>query len=178
MCASAVEDESFPGPPVRWRSAHRRCCESQFSRHGRPACPIVSACGSLGADRQSLWSLCVRGYMRVAELARPGSAKQTHEMQCTCSLAPSSSAVCLGGLTRRAFKPCLPAPFLLWQCRRNSLEPTASSRAGPYWHGRWLLLAYGRSRPRAVNLAHRLRTTLRRTHRARRVPMLSPPLIP
>ena len=39
--ASIAEREALPGPPVRWRSAHRRCSASQFSMHGRPELPSV-----------------------------------------------------------------------------------------------------------------------------------------
>ena len=110
-CASVAEREAFPGPPVRWRSAHRQCCGSQFSRHGRPVQPSVGASRLHGATRQSLWSVSAHGHMRVAELARPRTAKQTRAMECPSFLVAvklQQFAPVVSGVA--AFKACLPAP--------------------------------------------------------------------
>ena len=90
-CANAVEHAALPRPPARWRSAHRRCFGSQFSRHGRSARPSVSASRSHGVGRQAHWSVGVQARMCVAELAQLQSAEQTHAMSCPSSSAAAKS---------------------------------------------------------------------------------------
>ena len=81
--------EAFPGPPVRWRSAHRRCFASQFSRHGRPEQSSVSAGRPHGAGPHTNGPVCVCVRARP-ELARARSAKQIHAMRCPSFLAAVS----------------------------------------------------------------------------------------
>ena len=110
-CASVAKREACPGPPVRWRSAHRRCCESQFSWHGRPEQPSVGDSRMHGAARQSLWSVSAHEHMRIAELARPRTAKQTRAMECPSffvAVELQQFAPVVSGAA--AFKACLPAP--------------------------------------------------------------------
>ena len=112
-CAGVVESEAFPGPPVRWRLAHRRCCGSQFSRHGRPEQSSVGASRLQGAARQSLLSVSAHQHLRVAELARPRTAKQARAMKYPSYFAiVELQQLCFSGLRLSNFQPCLPAPNL------------------------------------------------------------------
>ena len=123
--ATVAKHEALFGPPVRWRSAHRRCSGSQLSRHGRPESPSVSASRLLSASRRSQ-SVSRLGRV-VAELAWPRPAEQTHAMKCSSSLA----AVELQLLASVAFgvaasNPCLPAP-------NHSIERTCHKPLRTLW---------------------------------------------
>ena len=78
-CASAAKHEALPGQPVRWRSAHRRCFGSQFSRHGRPRrrASVQVGC-SVPADGQ-IRSAGLRVGRRQACVASLGLANSRYE---------------------------------------------------------------------------------------------------
>ena len=110
--ASVAKDEALLGPPVRWRSAHRRCFGSHFSRHGSPVRLSVGAGRSLGGNRRKE-VVGLHAQVCVPELAQSRSAKQTFAVNCPSSVAMAESkqfaSVAYGAA---ALNTCPPAPNL------------------------------------------------------------------
>ena len=98
--ATVARHEAFPRPPVRWRSAHRRCFGSQLLRHGRPERPSVSAGRLLAASRRSqsvsrlgrVLSPSLRGLAGPSKLTQWNARLRWPPSSCNCSLQwPSAS---------------------------------------------------------------------------------------